>query len=156
MSKLFEYAVTVKKTRGKPTPSDYAQYLQWLEEKGFLVGNVNFEMTRGLHIHFVIKSVNKLKEKDPSLYRDRYGWNILAKKCYSLSGWLRYSEKDMKKPEVMNLMGELAEEKDMREAFDQAPEYFAQRNPYDPPDEESEEIIEMLHYPFFDIRGVSS
>lgn len=102
---MFNYAVTVKKTRGTPVLSDYESYLSWLGER-VVIYDVNYEFTRGMHIHFIISSATKLERKDPSLYRDRYGWNILALPIYNVEGWRRYIYKDSQTEDVLRLKWE--------------------------------------------------
>lgn len=90
---LREYAITVKKTRNPISIQDYINYLDYLKGM-YNIGNVNIETTRGLHLHFIISCV-KLDFK--SLYPAKYGWNVKAVPIFYKEGWIKYSEKDLKK-----------------------------------------------------------
>jgi len=139
------YALTIKKTRGTPCISDYEQYLSFLMGKGFEIYNVNYELTRGLHCPLLIKTNWKLAPKDPSLYRDRYGYNILAVPIFFKKGWIRYAEKDKYKLEVISIK----ERQMMHELYEEDPRVksevsFMEAN--------SEELSENHKFPALDIR----
>lgn len=103
------YAITIKKTRGTPTVSDYEDYLLWLSEK-VVIYNVNYETTRGLHIHFRVKTDLTLTPKDSRLYRYKYGWNILCRPEYYEQGWIKYITKDSKTDEIKALKNDMIQE----------------------------------------------
>lgn len=128
---MYHYAITVKKTRGKPEVADYESYLSWLGER-VVVYDVNYEFTRGLHIHFIIDTRHKLQRKDASLYRDRYGWNILAVPIYNIEGWERYIHKDSHTEDVKNIK----RQKQMEELHSLDPRvhdspHYGNQSPYD-------------------------
>lgn len=148
------YALTVKKTRGKPTQEDYQSYLDWLVDKGYEVANVNYEFTKGLHIHFSIWTEDNLKIKDPRLYRDKYGWNIYCIPQYSY-GWNVYIKKDSKTPEVAHLRHQMK----LQELHEAAPYPFdnnspKERYPVKQIPAESDRIPNAFVYPRFDIRKI--
>lgn len=90
----FEYAITAKKTRRPCTRTHYLDYLDYLSDHG-KIGNVNFEITRGLHIHFIIKCDKRL---DYNLLKPtKKGWNTKAVPVYARKGWIKYSRKDNEK-----------------------------------------------------------
>jgi len=95
------YALTIKKTRLSPLRSDYEEYFKYLEEAwDYHIGCVNFETTKGLHVHCLLRSSVPLLKKDPSLYRDQHGWNILCVPIFYEKGWIAYSTKDQVKDEL--------------------------------------------------------
>lgn len=91
---IFTYAVTVRKTRGVVTRSHYEGYLSWLSQRG-IIGNVNYESTRGLHVHFLIDAWQRLDKRD-FLYEPR-GWSIRHVPIWDRKGWVKYCEKDKPK-----------------------------------------------------------
>lgn len=148
------YAITIKKTRGTPTHDDYVSYLDWLVGKGYEVANVNYEFTRGLHIHFSIKTDQELLNKDPRLYRDKYGWHIYCVSKYS-DGWDIYISKDCHTKEVLHLKRQMK----LQELHEAAPYPFNNNNPKEFFEEkqipgESECIPTKFVYPRFDIRKI--
>lgn len=102
------YAITLKKTRGVPRVSDYEDYLAWLRENSFEVMNVNYEVTRGLHIHFVLSSE---EEGYPNIKKEPHGWHIKCVPIWDRDGWVAYSEKDKSKDlKIQQILTELHEE----------------------------------------------
>jgi len=88
------FAITLKKTRNPIRAVDYFDYLDVL--KGMYdVNNVNFEDTKGLHCHFIIKSRQGINFKD--LYLQKYGWSLRVVPIYDLDGWKKYIRKDSEK-----------------------------------------------------------
>ncbi len=86
-----KYAVTLKQTRRVPTVCSYESYLTFLRSQGYVCTNVNYEETRGLHIHFIVQS-----EGYPDLKMENHGWHIKCAEVWDLDGWISYSEKDKK------------------------------------------------------------
>lgn len=84
------YAITAKKTRKPVSQEHYENYLSYCTDLGE-VGNVNYERTRGLHIHFIIKT-ERLDYK--RLKPTKYGWSVKAVPIYNYQGWIQYIEKD--------------------------------------------------------------
>lgn len=133
------YALTVKKTRKPITLALYEDYLTWLSKKVH-VGNVNYEDTRGLHIHLVIQSEEEFPYNE--LKMEKYGWSYKMVPIYNHDGWIHYIEKDTKKDIKLEHMLQELHENDPRtesEVPNIEPEY-------------SEETIEIL--PNFDIRNI--
>lgn len=91
-SKTFEYAITARKTRKPVLKEHYEDYLSYIGDIGE-VGNVNFETTRGMHCHFILKTDKKVNYR--SLRPTKYGWNVKAVPIYNREGWISYSEKDL-------------------------------------------------------------
>lgn len=91
---MFEYALTVKKTRNPINIDEYASYLSYIKDM-FNVANVNIETTRGLHIHFLLTSEKRLIYKD--LYIQPRGWSIKAVPIFNRRGWDIYTQKDLLK-----------------------------------------------------------
>lgn len=85
------YAITVKKTRKPILREHYLDYLDKLSDTGE-IGNVNFETTKGMHIHFIIKTKGTLDYS--KLYPTKYGWNAKAVSLFNRGGWIRYCRKD--------------------------------------------------------------
>lgn len=87
----FRYAVTVRKTRKPMIIDSYFDYLDALSDHCTIL-NVNFEETRGLHVHFTCES------NRPMVYSDfiftKYGWNVKFVPIYNLHGWFKYCRKD--------------------------------------------------------------
>lgn len=86
-----EYAITAKKTRKPILKEHYMDYLDKISDLG-TIGNVNFETTRGLHTHFILRTPDKLDYK--KLYPTKYGWNVKAVPIYNRKGWKKYIRKD--------------------------------------------------------------
>lgn len=93
------YAMTAKKTRKPISSQHYLDYLDYCSDLG-KVGNVNFEDTRGLHIHFVLDTKDKLDYR--KLTPTKYGWNIKAVPIYNPKGWKLYCRKDYEKNKELN------------------------------------------------------
>lgn len=91
-SKTYEYAVTARKTRKPVLKEHYEDYLGYIGDIGE-IGNVNFETTRGIHCHFILRTKKKLNYKQ--LRPTKYGWNVKAVPIYDREGWISYSEKDI-------------------------------------------------------------
>lgn len=87
-----DYAVTVKKVRKPISIAHYTDYLSWLSQFGE-IGNVNFETTRGLHVHFEFMAKKIFQRRDWYEY-EKHGWNVRAVPVYFRHGWTKYSEKD--------------------------------------------------------------
>lgn len=85
------YAITAKKTRGVISKIHYEDYLGYISDLGS-VGNVNYETTRGLHLHFVLLTKDKLDYS--KLKPTKYGWNIKAVPIYDMDKWISYIQKD--------------------------------------------------------------
>lgn len=90
------YALTIKKTRGVPTEKDYEEYFSWLIAQGYQIWEVNYETTRGLHVHCILECAERIPHFKKALYRDNFGWNLHAVPIFHRRGWVRYSEKDSK------------------------------------------------------------
>lgn len=89
---MFEYAITVKKTRKPVSHQHYCDYLDKMKEKG-QIGNVYFELTRGLHLHYTLRSDKPIDCKKP--YKpSKHGWNIWSVPIYNSQGWNTYCRKD--------------------------------------------------------------
>lgn len=91
---MFEYAITVKKTRKPVNIDEYANYLNYIKDM-FTFGNVHIETTKGLHIHFLLTSQKRITYSD--LYIQKHGWSIRAVPIYNRQGWTAYSSKDFLK-----------------------------------------------------------
>lgn len=87
----YRYAITSKKTRQPITKQHYLDYLDALSDDG-RVCNVNFETTRGLHVHFVLETTKPLRQSQ--LYKTQYGWNHKSVPIYNEKGWRKYCRKD--------------------------------------------------------------
>ena len=94
MIKTFDYAITSVKTRNPKSREHYIDYLNALTDDG-VVSNVNFETTRGLHIHYILTTTYELKPHH--LYKTKHGWNHKIVPIFNKAGWVRYSEKDINK-----------------------------------------------------------
>lgn len=94
-----QFAMTAKKTRQPITAEHYLDYLDYCTDLG-KVGNVNFETTRGLHIHFILEVKDKLDFK--KLKPTKYGWNVKAVPIYNPKGWNKYSRKDHRQNKTYN------------------------------------------------------
>lgn len=88
---MFTYAVTAKKTRSPISEQHYIDFLNYITDLGE-VGNVNYETTRGLHVHFVLKTKTRLDYN--KLKPTRYGWSVRAVPVYDINRWIQYCEKD--------------------------------------------------------------
>lgn len=95
----FNYAVTVKKTRRPQTKQHYLDYLDRLGDYGE-IGNVRFETTRGLHVHFSMVTNERLDYR--VLKPEPKGWNAKAVPIYNRKGWIRYVRKDEEKNRDLN------------------------------------------------------
>lgn len=86
-----EYAITARKTNKPITKTHYYDYLDKLSDLGD-IGNVNFEDHRGLHLHFLLKS----KDKVPyAKFRPtKRGWNVKAIPIHDKRNWISYCRKD--------------------------------------------------------------
>lgn len=87
----YQYAITAKKTRKPISQTHYLDYLDYITDLG-KVGNVNFETTKGLHTHFILKCEEKLDYR--KLKPTQYGWNVKAVPIYNRKGWIKYCRKD--------------------------------------------------------------
>lgn len=87
------YALTLRKTRKPIKLSDYEQHIKELTEKRLEVLDVNYEDTKGLHLHCVIASPHELNYNN---FKSR-GWNYLFKPIFYHRGWIKYCTKDMSK-----------------------------------------------------------
>lgn len=94
-----DYAITAKKTRQPITVEHYKDYLDYLGDLGE-VANVKFEQTRGLHIHFVLRTKERLDYR--LLLPTKYGWNVKSVPIYNLRGWDLYCRKDVQFNEPNN------------------------------------------------------
>jgi len=65
--------------------------------------NVNYEDTKGLHVHCIIESdaFVDLKAIIPP-----HGWNYKVVPLYNRVGWIKYSEKDKDKGVMQNCINE--------------------------------------------------
>jgi len=92
------YALTLKKTRGKPTKKDYEGYLSTLLHNNPSVRNLGhyYELTRGLHVHALL-SAPILGYSDCINVEGQRGWNINVSEVRSLEAWSRYIIKDQPK-----------------------------------------------------------
>lgn len=88
------YAVTAKKTRNPITKQHYLDLLDYYKDLG-IVANVAFETTRGLHVHFMLKTSSTLDYT--KLKPTKYGWNVKAIPIYDYNGWIKYCRKDFDK-----------------------------------------------------------
>lgn len=89
---MFEYAITVKKTRKPVSHQHYCDYLDKMKDFG-KVGNVYFELTHGLHLHYKIRTDERLDYK--KMYKPaKHGWNIKAVPVWNPEGWHKYCRKD--------------------------------------------------------------
>lgn len=102
------YAITAKKTRKPISKEHYLDYLDHISDLG-KVGNVNFETTKGLHTHFILKTKTKLDYND--LRPTKYGWNVKAIPIYDRKGWLKYIRKDNEQNKELN--------KDVKEEYEE-------------------------------------
>lgn len=106
------YALTVKKTRKPITLDLYEDYLTWLATKAE-VSNINYEDTRGLHVHCLITAPDDFQYNDLKILP--FGWSFKMVPIYDLMGWLSYSEKDRNKHVRENLIMEELHENDPRQ-----------------------------------------
>ena len=93
------FAVTSRKTNKPISKIHYLDYLNACTDKG-KIANVNFETTRGLHCHFIIKSDNDLKHND--LRPTKRGWNVKVVPIYNMNGWIKYCRKDHEENKDLN------------------------------------------------------
>jgi hypothetical protein len=110
---FYEYAITTRKTRQPITKQHYEDYLSHLGDidrhnyydkasmkvirKGGLgdVGNVNYEETKGLHVHYILKTDHPITSDNLYYYSpSKHGWNHKAVPIFNRSGWISYCEKD--------------------------------------------------------------
>lgn len=140
------YAMTIRKTRKPIMLSDYEIYLQWLSDQGFLVTEVHFEDTKGLHCHFILDSPAVLCYSD--LKRDKYGWNIDFVPIYNCTGWMSYITKDKNKKVYHKALLEEALAEDPR------PRGVEPGDGY--PEPPSDNFEDKIKYPKFDIRKLGS
>lgn len=112
----FEYAVTAKKTRLPIEKVHYLDYLNKITDLG-KVGNVYFETTKGLHVHFKVITDTKLNYK--KLTPTKRGWNVKAIPIYNNKGWLTYCRKDHEEqvPEIKELHGKYDSEEYIKPIF---------------------------------------
>lgn len=85
------YAITARKTTKPITKQHYLDYLDKISDLGN-VGNVNFETTRGLHLHFQIKCKERIPF--PKFRPTKRGWNVKAVPIYNMKSWEQYCRKD--------------------------------------------------------------
>lgn len=93
------YAITARKTNKPISKVHYLDYLNKLTDIG-AVGNVNFETTRGLHCHFIIKTISKTSFD--KFRPTKRGWNVKAVPIYDRKGWIRYCRKDHEENKELN------------------------------------------------------
>lgn len=117
----FSYAITAKKTRKPITKTHYLDYLDYLTDHG-KVGNVNFETTKGLHTHFVLKCDEQLDYN--KLKPTKHGWNVFAVPLYNRKGWIRYIRKDNEDNKELN--------RDVKELYEED-EYIEDIEPFKMP-----------------------
>ena len=86
-----EYAVTTRKTRKPVTKQHYYDYLDKISDLGE-IGNVNFETTRGTHVHFILSTKTRLNYNQ--LRPTKRGWNAKAVPIHDRAGWISYIRKD--------------------------------------------------------------
>lgn len=92
---MFYYALTLRKTRKPILLSDYTRELDYLKDLGYDVKDVNYEDTKGLHIHCVICSDSAISYDDKRF--KRRGWNYYFKPIFYHKGWIKYATKDISK-----------------------------------------------------------
>lgn len=145
------YALTLKKTRKPILLTDYEDYLTWLQDRGYKVTEVNYEDTKGLHVHFILSAPAELIYGQ--LKRDPYGWSIRFVPIYNRTGWMKYITKDTNR-DVYNLyMKKELEAYDPRSRGVEPGDGFPEP-PGDEQDSGSEELANSikLKWPNFDIR----
>lgn len=96
---MYYYACTARKTNKPITRTHYLDYLNAISDKG-KVGNVNFEMTRGMHCHYIIETEQKISHND--LRPTKRGWNVKAIPMYNRKGWIKYCRKDHEANKELN------------------------------------------------------
>lgn len=150
------FAITLKKTRNPIRAVDYFDYLDVL--KGMYdVNNVNFEDTKGLHCHFIIKSRQGINFKD--LYLQKYGWSLRVVPIYDLDGWKKYIRKDSEKKVAKTMKSKYIaheltkksdeEEEKMIEELQDPPYPHNQGGPYPESDPDTE--IEDSYMPSYNL-----
>lgn len=92
-----QYAVTARKTRNPITIQHYEDYLGKISDLGE-VGNLNYEYEKGLHIHFLVRSNERVNYKD--FRPTKRGWNVKVVPVYNEHGWIRYVNKHASDPSV--------------------------------------------------------
>lgn len=139
------YALTIKKTRKPITLDLYEDYLSWLSGK-CEVANINYEDTRGLHVHCVIRTSDEFQFSDLKIVP--HGWSFKMVPIYNLAGWIKYSEKDADKRVESQLELQELYENDPRQSSyipDDYPDWLPTRS--DPQGSLSEELIEHTNVP---------
>lgn len=86
-----EYAITARKTVKPITKNHYFDYLDKIGDLGE-IGNVNFETTKGLHCHFILKT--KTKISNDSIRPTKRGWNCRKVPIRNHNLWKAYCRKD--------------------------------------------------------------
>lgn len=92
---MFYYALTLRKTRKPILLSDYTRELDYLKDLGYDVKDVNYEDTKGLHVHCVVRSDSVIVYDDKKF--KRRGWNYYFKPIFYHKGWIKYATKDISK-----------------------------------------------------------
>lgn len=121
------YALTFRKVRKPITISDYYDELERLKKLDFRILDVNFEDTKGLHVHCVL-GVNH--EEDAFL--KQRGWNYKLVPIYYHRGWLKYATKDLSQ--------DIENKYKMLELYESASEQARKLD--QPPEEEEHEDVE--------------
>lgn len=93
------YAITMRKTRKPITKQHYLDYLNYCTDLGD-VGNVNFEQTKGMHIHFMLKTKKTINYN--KLRPTKRGWNCKVVPIFNKRGWIKYCKKDNANNEELN------------------------------------------------------
>jgi len=126
-------ALTLRKTRKPITLSDYVTYIKWLNDNDYIVGNVHYEDTKGLHLHGVISHKRGIPILQKNLKRDKYGWNVYLVPLYKPEGWANYCKKDEGQ--------DIETQYKQKEIYDNAPDDWNTNSPHSPP---SEELIDIV------------
>ncbi len=85
-------ALTLRKTRDPVFLSDYEAYFIRLRLKGYVIDNINYEDSKGLHVHCVL-SHPRQDVIYANVKLEAHGWSVRLKRIYNMKGWLHYLTK---------------------------------------------------------------
>jgi len=98
----YALALTLRKTRKPVTLPYYKEQLKLIGQHVDIY-NVNYEDTKGLHVHCIIESDEFV---DLKAIIPPHGWNYKVVPLYNRVGWIKYSEKDKDKHVLQNHFNE--------------------------------------------------
>lgn len=127
---MFYYALTFRKVRKPVTLSDYEDEIKRLKDLGFQILDVNYEETRGLHVHCVLVTDN-----EADAFLKQRGWNYKLVPIYYHKGWIKYATKD--------LSSDIYNKYKMLELYENEADRVRQLD--GPPEEEEKELQPPIH-----------